>query len=260
MKIPHTKYNRYVWLPMGLIKDAIDNNYLDSLCYFAWMKIAFDHKPIFYNYNLRKVGNKIGCSPTTAGYHINILLSKGILHERNGHLCLMGRSKLKTNFKSFLVPVGIDRNKSNQIAYLRFATIKTNLHSQSRKHSEKSAILKFRKGLFHDYDEVKRLRRIDKKYPATKIVESSIQNVLTLSNRKFGDLCNRSQSTGIKIQKKLNELFLLKSIKRVKRVKDIKMNRKGFFSLELPSDHFLSNSNYCMKRLSNELVCIGIEM
>lgn len=260
MKKTFTEYKEKSYLPLELINDAIMSNYLDSLCYLLWIRKAYKRKPIIYKWQLRKVADKIKCSPTTAGHHIKILIDKGLLYAHNGNLCVVGSNKLRINYKSILVPVGIDKNKSNQIAYLRFAIIKRNLSTQIFKHNEKNAVLNFRKGLIHDQKLVRKLRRKSAKFPYTPLLESSIQNCLTLSNFKFGLLCKRSGSTGIKIQKKLNDLFLLKSIKRIKRINDTKMNRPGFFSLELNSSHFLSNSNYCMKRLSNELVCIGIEM
>jgi hypothetical protein len=78
-----------------------------------------------------------------------------------------------------------------------------------------------------------------------------MQNEITLSNKKFGAICNRSQSTGIKIQKALNELALIVSRSRTKLIDPKRHNRREFFRLELTSSHFLSKSGQVYKRLTN---------
>src|ERR1700748_1513798 len=55
MKYNSTKYSTKVYLPLQLIQDAVDNNWLESLIYYVWMK-KLHTKPIIYNFSLRKIG------------------------------------------------------------------------------------------------------------------------------------------------------------------------------------------------------------
>jgi hypothetical protein len=244
-----------VYLPLELIRDAVANNWLDSLCYYLWMK-KLHRKPVIYNYSLRKIGATINCSPTTIKTHISILKQHGLCEISAGINSTDLHLKSTNSFfaeKQLMVPIQISYNKAEQRNLLRFATIKRNLHSQSRQFNIKNNALNYRKGLVKTYNEVKTGLRLAKLFPDSTTLENSMQNVLTLSNEKFGSLCNRSQSTGIKIQKAFNELNLIISTARVRLIDPKSHNRREFFRLELRSSHFLSKKGQVYKRLTNAI-------
>lgn len=251
MKYVSSNYSNKVFLPLALIRDAISDNYLDSLCYYVWMK-KIHQKPIIYNYSLRKISAAIGCSPTTVKTHIAILKGLELIEFSAGNLIIKSTRKLFANKKQLMVPISVSYNKSDQRDLLRFAVIKRNLHSQSRKFQQKNDALNYHKGLSTTYADIKRGRKLTKKdYPNAIALESSMQSVLTLSNKKFGAICNRSQSTGIKLQKSFNKLNLIVSSARTKLIEAKKHTRREFFNLELGSSHFISKAGQIYKRLTN---------
>lgn len=249
-----TEYKNKVWLPLSIIRQATDENWLDSLCYFVRLKSVFT-KPIFYNYSLRNLATHLSCSPTTINHHLAILEKHGLIWFANGHLFLKSGNQLKAIDKRF-VPVGVSANKAEQRTFLRFALVKRNLHSQQRAFTGKSEALQFHRMEIKSASQYKRLRKIAKVHPNKQQLESSTFDVLTLSNQKFGSICNRSKSTGIKVQKAFNELGLVKSISRIVKIPLGKMNRRAFFSLGLDATHFLSFKGFVYKRMPNALELI----
>lgn len=246
MRYCSTKYSTKVYLPLQLIKDAVDGNWLESLIYYVWIK-KLHTKPVIYNHSLRKIGAAIKCSPTTVKTHISVLKKHGLCEISAGNLILKSTRQFAKENKS-LVAVGVSNNKADQRNLLRFATIKNNLHSQYKSYVKKDNVLRLLDGQRFSKKETKSLlnfrRRIN--------IENPTNADLTLSNKKFGSICNRSQSTGIKIQKSLNKIGVLLSFNRVEKVAT-GHNRRSFFELSLDASHFLSKCGTIYKRLSNGL-------
>lgn len=244
-----------VYLPLALIREAIENDWLDSLIYYIWMK-KLHHKPVIYNYSLRKIAGHLKCSPTTAKKQISILKEHNLVEVLATNLHLKSTNSFFAE-RQLMVPVQVSTNKQEQRSFLRFACIKRNLHSQVRMFSQKVNALNYHKGLVKGYKETKAGIRLAKLYPDPHRLESSMQDVLTLSNSKFGSLCNRSKSTGIKIQKAFNNLTLLKSTGRILLIDPKSHNRREFFRLDLGPQYFLSKRGQVYKRLTNAVNVIS---
>ena len=227
-------FQKKTWLPLSVIQQAINENWLDSLCYFVWMR-SLHHRPIIYNYSLRKISAQIGHSPTTIKHHIDILSGKGLCERIGANMHLKSINKLHATDR-LLVPVGINPNKSKQRDLIRYTVIKRNLHTQFRKFNQKNNNLKLQN---------------------LSTAESSLTDYLTLSNQKFGTLCNRSKVTGQKIQASLNKLKLIKSTNRVKLVSAEVFTRRSLFELNLSNAYYLSSDGVLLKRLPNEIDLIG---
>lgn len=257
MKYISAKYDNHIQLPLALIREATACNWLDSLIYYIWLKKLYT-KPVFYNYSLRKLATLLQCSPSTISHHIAILSQKGLCFNDGANLRLKSIISHRKD-GGLMVPVAISKNKAEQRMYLRYAIIKRNLHSQVRINSTKNDVIKFHKDEITDFKQYKALIKVAKNYPPLKQLESSVQNVLTLSNNKIGKLTNRSQSTGIKIQRAFNNLLLIRSTKRVSQVSILKTDKRGFFEQVLTSHHFLTNKGYVFKRLSNGIELVGSE-
>lgn len=249
MEYISSSYSNKVYLPLALIRDAIDNNWLDSLCYYVWMK-KMHHRPVIYNYSLRKIGAGINCSPTTIKTHISVLKRHELIQNGAGNLILKSTRQLFKENK-LMVPVQVSDYKQQQRTYLRFAAIKRNLHSQVRAYTQKSNALNSHKGLVRTYNGIKAGIRLMKKYPCPVTLEKTMNSELTLSNESFGSLCNRSKSTGLKIQKALNDIGLIVSYGRTKLIDAKRHLKREFYRLELGSNYFLSYQGMLYQRLSN---------
>lgn len=241
-----------IYLPLTLVRDAIANNWLDSLIYFVWLRKCYQ-KPIIYNYTTRKVASLINASPTTVSHHMTILINKGLCERIGDHLHLKSTTKLKQQYK-FLVPVAHNTNKQIQRDLLRAVVIKRNLHSQVRQFNQKNNHLQLLKAPNPNYAQVKKLKQLNKEHGANyKLVENSMVDCLTLSNASFGSLCNRSASVGTKIQKTLNQLNLITSHTRTLLVSSQRYTKKAFYALCLDGSHYLSKSGQIYQRLSNRI-------
>ncbi len=257
MEYLSSRYSNKVYLPLQLIRDAVDNNYLDSLCYYLWIK-KLHHKPVIYAYSLRKIAGLIKCSPTTVKHHLDVLKAHSLVNIAGGNLILKSTNEFYRE-RQLMVPVQISNKKQEQRNFLRFTLIKRNLHTQVTQFNVKSNALNFHKGIIKTYNEIRSGLRLVKLFPDAIALENSMQDELTLSNKKFGSLCNRSQSTGIKIQKALNSLQVLISRSRTKLIDPKKHNRREFFRLELPSSTFLSKQGQVYKRLTNGIRLVGMK-
>lgn len=251
----HKTYKKHTWLPLQVIEQAIAENWLESLSYFVRLK-SFHHRPVFYNYSLRKLSAYLKCSPSTIAKHISILSKMGLCELIGADLHLKSNNSLRKQDK-FIVPVGIDLNKANQRTLLRQCLIKRNLHLQFKTFSKKSDALKFLHQRVKGMPDLRKCKKAASYFPDQTQLENSVQTVLTLSNKRFGELCNRSQSTGIKIQKQLNKLKLLTSLRRTEIVSEQPIDRRSFFELGLNGSYFLSNRGIVMQRLSNEIKLVG---
>jgi hypothetical protein len=250
MEYISTQYQHKVYLPLHLIREAVDNDWLDSLCYYVWLKNKHS-KPIIYNPSLRKIGALLKCSPTTIKTHISVLKQHNLCHYEPGVLILKSTREFKAENRSQLVPVGISPNKSEQRDLLRFTLIKRNLHTQFKSFITKNNVLQFLRGKRFPYKVEKSLYRKNQKLNLN--AESSLNNEMTLGNKKIGSICNRSQSTGIRIQKSFNNLELITSYKRVHEVAKYH-NRRSFFEQFPGQSYFLSEVGTVFKRLSNGIL------
>jgi len=227
----------------------VEGYWLDSLCYYVWLK-KLHHRPVIYAPSLRKISAGINCSPTTVKTHISVLIKQGLAHYSAGYLHL----KSTNSFEGKLIAIGVSNNKSQQRDLLRFALIKRNIHCQFREYNSRNDVLKFMQGVRFPYKVAKRLYKKAKRLNLN--AESYLVNDLTLSNKKIGELCERSQSTGLRIQKSFNNLYLIKSYKRVEKV-ETGHNRRSFFEKFPGQAYFLSDKGTVFKRLSNGLLLRG---
>jgi len=86
-----------------------------------------------------------------------------------------------------------------------------------------------------------------------KVEAKSHIGYITLSNKGFGRLVNRSRYTGKNIQKALNKIGVIKSMRNVEILSTHKFDLRGFYSLGLTPNHFLNQRGYLCRRSSNKL-------
>lgn len=255
MEFVPVKFSNPVYLPLKVVRNAIEQKWDNSLAYYCILKKLYT-KPIIYNFSLRKLGATIKCSPTTLSHHIKILSEKGLLSVKNGNLCLKGTRTLNKEVKSILIPIKSCSNKTEQLSYIRYGVVKRNLDIQHKEITLKKAILTIQENVKMTVKTAKKLIKLRNKQKT----EISVYANLVLSNKKFGSLCNRSQSTGSKLQKLFNNNGLIESNKNVVKYSDDFFSRKRFFSLELDAKYFLSNKGIVYRRLPNRILPLNSSM
>jgi DNA-binding transcriptional regulator YhcF (GntR family) len=182
-----------VYLPVELIKKA-DNEYWDrSLAYFVRLKSLYKNNT-HYNFSLRSLAARVGCSPACLSFHLKVLVEKGIVCYHRGNVTFAGLKKLQSMYKR--ASIGVPVNSKHQVDFLRGQIIRFNLSAQ-RHNIKKSGIHK----------------RKTKSVPFTR-TEKTESCYVGLSAAGIGRLFGVSSATGGRIREKLGDFGLL-SVKRV---------------------------------------------
>lgn len=236
------------WLPHKLVKQAVEEGWINTLVYFVQLR-KIHSKPLFYNYSLRKLSEPLKCSPTTLSYHLKIMAQKGLIKVTDSNLLLIGSYKLRIQYKSTLTPIKYSLNRKDQLNLIRYSLINNNLYQQNKAIQEKKNVISI-----HKAPKLRLLKKIIRKHGSLSNVETSLNEKLILSNMTVGVICNRSQSTGLKIQKALNKLKVVKTKRNVKLCSTERYNRRAFYNLCLPSKYLLSKDGYVFLSQPNEWV------
>ncbi len=174
---------------------------------------------VFYNYSLRSIANKIGVTKETVRKHLPTLFKLKLITKQGSHLSIIGINKIKGKSHCVLVPCFT--NKTKQITALRWALIKKSFDRQAEAISHKSKIVTYANTNLKPTK--KQLKYIAKNGGLTKVVNKIRKDgnqCLTLSNKSFGKLINRSKQTGQRLQKQFNQLAFIKSTYRFVTIKE----------------------------------------
>lgn len=255
MEVVQSLYEVKTWLPFKVVEDAFGEGWERSLLFYCRLK-HIHKKPIFYNYTLKSIGQTVECSPTNVKKHLDLLKTKGLVNVSGKHLCLTGATKLlnQCETKRFLVPVKYFEDKKDHLVSLRYVLIKRNFCLQAKAISSSINIINYHKGLTKGLTarQVKALlkKEKEKEQKSGTTVEKSFRNYIMLSNKKFGSLCNRGQLTGLKIQKKLNDLGFITSTSTVRFYlgKNFKSKKDFYYYKEFNPNGYLNNSYLLSKK------------
>lgn len=242
------RYSEYTWLPENLIQDAISNKWEISLAYFILLRGRYKNNT-YYNFTYRSLGLKTGISYAVLSRHIKRLKDKGLVSIHNGNLTLTGSGKLAELYDSKLVAINKASNKKDTILNIQFTRIIRNLKSQHFVVKRLIGIKKLQKQSFTTYNQAKKLI----KYRRENNTERLTNDYYMLSNRKFGSLNNRSQSTGLNIQKRMNAKGLIISKRNSLKYSDIKVNHRAFYNMYLPSKYILGSNGNIYISLPNKI-------
>jgi DNA-binding MarR family transcriptional regulator len=178
-------YRSTVFLPIKLVNQANDENWIRSLAYLVRLKAIYKNGT-FYKFSLRGVADKIQCSPACLSHHLKVLESKGLVRYHSGNLTLVGLKKLSTMHNARLT-TGIIVQFKNQFDILRSLIIKFNLQRQAYK--------------------IRRQEKLLRK----KSCEIASENYVGLSCKRIGYLYGLSKESGSRIRRKLETIGLIKS-------------------------------------------------
>ena len=242
------KYSEYTWIPENLIQHAISNKWEISLAYFILLRGRYKNNT-YYNFTYRSLQDKTGISYSVLSRHIKRLKDKGLVSVNNGNLTLTGSCKLAELYDSKLIPISKASNKKDTILNIQFTRIIRNLKSQHFVVKRLIGIKKLQNQSFTTYNQAKNLI----KYKRENNTERLTNDYYMLSNRKFGSLNNRSQSTGLSIQKRMNNNGLIISKRNSLKCSDIKTNKRGFYNMCLPSNYRLGSDGIIYKSLPNKI-------
>jgi len=174
---------------IGLIQEASEGGWLRSLAYFCRMKLYY-YNNVMYNYSLRKLARLLGCSPGCLRSHLTILEREGLVKYEGNNIRFVGFQKLqeysirkqRTTKEIYLV------NSGDFVSELRAVLLRTKL-------------------LEEDYQIRRSESRIRNVF--VKSGKEMIARPIGISNLGFGKLLGMSQSTGLRVIKKLKQLGIL---------------------------------------------------
>lgn len=154
---------------------------------------------------------------------------KGLISVNNGNLCLTGRNKIKTRYKSVEFAIQTSLDRQSQQDFLRASLIRRKYHLQSNIIQLKKDIIKVHQSKKTDPKHAKSMLKAQRKLGLTNSqLETSLKDYFTLSNRNIGNIFYRSQATGLRIQKRLNKLKLIKSERNTKIVEPFAIPYREF--------------------------------
>lgn len=116
-----------VFIPVKLIKQAHEEDWLRSLAYFVRMKSLYVNNT-HYGFSLRSLGNKLNVSPATLAHHLRVLYDKSLITYHGGNITFNGLRKLSAIYGP--KPIGVPVDANNQLTLLRAQLIRFNLSGQ----------------------------------------------------------------------------------------------------------------------------------
>lgn len=122
-----TKLRNLVFIPVKLIKQAHEEDWLLSLAYFVRMKSLYVNNT-HYGFSLRSLGGRLGVSPATLGNHLRTLTKNGLVEKHAGNITFKGYRPLRRLFGANFIGVPVDHK--NQLTLLRAQLIRFNLSGQ----------------------------------------------------------------------------------------------------------------------------------
>lgn len=116
-----------VFLPVKLIKEAHQQDWLKSLAYFVRLKSLYVNNT-HYNFNLRNLSKKLNCSTACLSHHLKVLIRRGLVVEHSGNMSFRGLHKISALYPSKAIGVPVDHK--NQLNAVRAQIIRFNLATQ----------------------------------------------------------------------------------------------------------------------------------
>lgn len=183
---------KVVFLPVALIKEANDNNWLRSLAYFVRLKSLYKNNT-HYNFSLRSLSDKVKCSPGCLSFHLNELEKQGLIRHHSGNLTFSGLRSLQEKYKP--ATIGITVDFKNQYDIVRGQIIRFNLSAQEYRINKSGIQIQHSGNVLNTKKE-----KTDSCY-------------IGLSAIGVGNLFGLTGATGSRIRKKLNILQQFRSTK-----------------------------------------------
>ena len=243
-----------IWLPRNLIKESVNNGTLEALNTFCRLRI---NKTPYCEYSIKTLCKQLNLSSGTLYRHLSFMRSNGLISINKGFIYFVGATELSKKYKSCLVPVYLSSDKKTQRDLLRYPLVVQNIKSQEKAIKIKENIINIEAKSFITSTELKYVRKMK----GILINAKSFDKNTSISNNKFGDICNRSSSSGKRLQKSLNELGLIKSESQFKYIGNmLKINKTIFNSLSLGSGILLSKKGYAYQKLANRVSYFNIVM
>lgn len=233
-----------------IIEQAFNDGWHDSLYYYIKIKTLYTN-PIIYNYSYRKISRLTEVSTSVLSKHIKILINNKLAHVRNGHLCFYSQDKIIQDFKKnekSIINLPVHKEKRKMIDELRGVVVVRCLDSQIERIFKNSEIVK--KCGIADCPVFKKEMKALIKAGGSQQMEKNINRRITLSNKGFGKLFNRSQASGKLYQRRLNRLGVIRSKEKIVIIND------KFHSEMLRDRHrsfFRTKNNELAQQLSNTI-------
>lgn len=221
-----------VFIPIRMINEANECGWMRSLGYFVKLKSLW-YNNTDYNYSLRKLSSKIGCSSSGLHLHIKRLEQLGLITFHCGNITFLGYGKLQKKYGGKFIGVPVTDIKK-QLLYLRGQIIRFNL-SQQEYRIKKAGLQKITNG-----------------YVPFKQKGKALMRYTGISADGVGCLFGLSIASGSRIRRKLANEGLVKTKRRYHLFhKDVcyRGYLAGKYEGDIPQYAFFKDGNIVIERV-----------
>jgi len=207
VKIGKNRSKYQVQIPCKMFSSFYQEDLLNTLSYYVQIRTLYKN-PIIYNCNKRKLAEKLGVSYNTLKFHLNILVDKGIVHLRDGNICVLTKKKLQKIYPSFIgkypdeksITIYASKKLSETkisirgilfVAKLRYQEKRLNISVERQILTSKSVLRPLNK---KDTERLDKLKKYERK---------TEYGYLTVSNKNIAKSMDRRSETTAKKYKKL---------------------------------------------------------
>lgn len=232
-----------IWIPTKLIFDCSKGNNLTSLAYFCKLRMIF-RRPIIYNFTFTKASDILGVSKSTAHTIFKRLEALNLVRYVDGHCILLTNVEAKNKYHD-------KRGRTSFTCIKKLKSIddiKTWIQYQRLTISAKG-----QKGQINKKAHSFLMHNARSKNVSKESLEFNTD--IILSNKTIGGYFCMSLLSGHRIQKKLNDLGLMKSIPNYKKTEYGRMSSSMFRFMGLDSRYFLHKGEV-FKRCANTVSLI----
>jgi len=182
-----------------------------------------------------------------------------LISENNGNLLISGRAKILKHYKSAEFPVKVSADRKEQHVIIKACLIKRKLHEQYKINKLKKEIIKIHHSKSSKFKLTKKMLNLQKKLNLTNHqLETSITNDFILSNKNIGATFYRSQTTGLRLQKQLNKLKIIKSERNYKIVEPFPISYREFREKYISNKfRYSSKTGLVFLSLPNKIKILG---
>lgn len=219
-----------------------ENGNINSLAYYARLRMIFRSSPFIYNFSYAKAAQILNISKSTAHSVFKRLEALGLISYKDGHCKLLSNVQAKAAYKNkkgrtHFSPIKKLHTIEDIKTWIQYMVVQSSLKRQQFAINTKKA---------HSF----KMHKSTTRYSTER---QKVNEQIILSNKRIGRHFGQSKLSGLRIQRKLNDVELIRSTKNFKKTRLGVITSEMFRHMNL-SGQFYMFKGEVYKRLPNTLL------